>query len=117
MDGDLYDEFGNYIGPDLDADEDVQVRARSDLCTGCSAALSCLFPNLPRCCMPYGIFSHAIQEEADELPPWMKDDEEGGEDAEDGAAGTSPSWPMLSALALAIDEQRKRPHSNRTSSS
>lgn len=22
MDGDLYDEFGNYIGPELDSDED-----------------------------------------------------------------------------------------------
>ena len=22
MDGDLYDEFGNYIGPDLDSDEE-----------------------------------------------------------------------------------------------
>lgn len=25
MDGDLYDEFGNYIGPDLDSDDDDDV--------------------------------------------------------------------------------------------
>jgi len=24
MDGDLYDEFGNYIGPDLDSDEEEE---------------------------------------------------------------------------------------------
>ena len=36
MDGDLYDEFGNYIGPEIDsesdessADEDVQEQVRS----------------------------------------------------------------------------------------
>lgn len=27
MEADLYDEFGNYIGPDLDSDEDEDVSA------------------------------------------------------------------------------------------
>lgn len=33
MDSDLYDEFGNYIGPDLDSDEedDQSIYAQTDI--------------------------------------------------------------------------------------
>ena len=30
MDGDLYDEFGNYIGPELDSDESGEEDAEED---------------------------------------------------------------------------------------
>lgn len=30
MDGDLYDEFGNYIGPDLDSDEEIEERQEEE---------------------------------------------------------------------------------------
>jgi len=28
MDGDLYDEFGNYVGPDIDSDSDEEANGR-----------------------------------------------------------------------------------------
>jgi U5 small nuclear ribonucleoprotein component len=30
MDGDLYDEFGNYVGPDLDSDEEEEELQQED---------------------------------------------------------------------------------------
>jgi U5 small nuclear ribonucleoprotein component len=30
MDGDLYDEFGNYVGPDLDSDEEEEEVQQED---------------------------------------------------------------------------------------
>ena len=30
MDADLYDEFGNYIGPELDSDEEEEEEERDD---------------------------------------------------------------------------------------
>jgi hypothetical protein len=30
MDGDLYDEFGNYVGPDLDSEEEEEDEQRDD---------------------------------------------------------------------------------------
>jgi hypothetical protein len=31
MEEDLYDEFGNYIGPDLDPEEDEEIEQQSEM--------------------------------------------------------------------------------------
>lgn len=37
MDGDLYDEFGNYIGPELDSDSEAEMPAQEHMNLGTAA--------------------------------------------------------------------------------
>lgn len=41
--GDLYDEFGNYIGPELDSDESEDEDGRGDGDAGSEEGVSCLW--------------------------------------------------------------------------
>ena len=42
MDGDLYDEFGNYIGPELESDESEDEEAREEQDVGSEEEVICL---------------------------------------------------------------------------
>lgn len=44
MDGDLYDEFGNYIGPELESDESSEEEDLEDNAAGEEVGIICILP-------------------------------------------------------------------------